>query len=367
MSRIGALAAALILAFTCHAQPGATQPGAMMNTRDANDLYARSLQLMEAATVAIPELGRAGAPMIENARHAATNLKIRPGNLQNTYAFLTNERAFALLADSVPHPYPFPAEADRQLRELRDVIARTEVHFRALIQSRDAQLRSPDRDNLRRYAEANTRLAQPRADKPRVVFMGDSITDIWRLNEYFPDQDYINRGISGQITGEMLGRFKADVLDLNPAAVLILGGTNDLARGISPVAIENNYLMMADLADRHGIKVIFASVTPVSDYHKDQNPSYERSKERPPLLIRALNDWLKSFCQQRNYVYLDYYSAVVDDSGMLKTDLADDGLHPNSSGYRLMAPLAQTAISQALAPTSPQQKPKKHRLMRLGN
>src|SRR5215831_10606321 len=128
MTRFGALAAALVFGFTC-----AAQPGAMMNTRDANDLYARSLQLMEAATVAIPELGRAGAPMIENARHAATNLKIRPGNLQSTYTFLTNERAFALLADSVPHPYPFPAEADRQLRELRDVIARTEVHFRALI------------------------------------------------------------------------------------------------------------------------------------------------------------------------------------------------------------------------------------------
>jgi lysophospholipase L1-like esterase len=284
--------------------------------------------------------------------------------LQNTYSFLTNARAFALLADSVPRPYPFSAEADRQLRELRDAIARTEVHFRALLENRDAQLRSPDRDNLKRYAEANTKLPQPKPDKPRVVFMGDSITDLWRLNEYFPDQDYLNRGISGQITGEMLGRFKADVLDLNPGAVLILGGTNDLGRGISPVAIENNYLMMADLADRHGIKIIFASVLPVSDYHKDQNPSYERSKERPPLLIRALNDWLKNFCDQRSYVYLDYFSALVDGSGMLKADLADDGLHPNSSGYRLMAPLVQAAVNRTF--TSPQQKPKKGRLTRLG-
>ena len=156
---------------------------------------------------------------------------------------------------------------------------RLEAHFRALLDSKDAQLRSPDRDNLVRYSEANRKLPPPAAGKPRVVFFGDSITDLWRLNEYFSDRDFVNRGISGQITGEMLGRFKADVLNLQPAAVLILAGTNDLARNIPLVTIEDNYGMMATLASAHNIKVIFASVLPVSDYHKDQNPAYEMSSD----------------------------------------------------------------------------------------
>src|SRR5207237_853247 len=132
--------------------------------------------------------------------------------------------------------YPFPQEATRQLAELRDNLNRFDVHFRALLDQRESQLRTADRDNLRRYHDANGQLAPPRAGKHRVVFFGDSITDSWRLNEYFPDEDYVNRGISGQITGQMLGRFKADVVDLKPEAVLILAGTNDLARGTSLIA-----------------------------------------------------------------------------------------------------------------------------------
>lgn len=354
------------IALLCLAAASAqTPPNPILNTQQANELYARGLQLMEAASVSMPEMNRAGAPLVENARQAAGDIKQRAANLGFTYTYLVNLRAFMTLADSIPKSFPFPAEASRQLSELRDLLTRVESHFRSLLVQRESQLRSPDRDNLRRYADANQKLGPPQAGRPRVVFFGDSITDAWHLNQYFPEQDYVNRGISGQITGEMLGRFKADVIDLKPQAVLILAGTNDLARGINIIAIENNYAMMADLADQHKIKMIFATVLPVSDYHKDVNPAYEMTAIRPPVLIRALNDYLKSLCEQRGYTYLDYYTATADGSGMLKADLADDGLHPNGAGYRVMAPLAIDAIQRTVAvPVVIQQpKPKKRRLL----
>jgi lysophospholipase L1-like esterase len=340
---------------------------ALMSAPQVNELFTRSLQLMQATSVAIPEMTRAGAPIFENARQAADNLKQRASNLQFTYSFLTNLRAYVVLADSVTKPFPFPAEGTRQLAELRENLNRAESHFQALLAQRDALLRNPDRDNLKRYAEANQRLAPPREGSHRVVFLGDSITDNWRLEQYFPDRDFVNRGIGGQISGEMLGRFKADVIDLKPEVVVILAGTNDLARGVNVLAIENNYSMMADLADRHGIKVVFSSVLPVSDYHKDRNPAWEMTRVRPPVLILALNDWLKSFCEQRGYTYLDYFPALADGSGMLKADLADDGLHPNAAGYRAMSPLVLAAIQTALGPSSPQLKPKRGRLFHKGS
>jgi lysophospholipase L1-like esterase len=229
-----------------------------------------------------------------------------------------------------------------------------------LIELKDRQLRSPDRDNLARYAEMDSR-TPPQADKPRVVLLGDSITDGWRLNEYFPDRDFINRGISGQITGQMLGRMEPDVIKLQPAIMLVLGGTNDVARGVPVSTIEDNLTAIADLAEFHQIKVILASVLPVSDYHKDVNPNFEMTKTRPPASIRALNDWMKGFCARRDFTYLDYYTQMVDVDGYLKADIADDGLHPNSLGYRIMAPLALAAIDKATA-VGPVPKPKKHRL-----
>lgn len=342
----------------------AQTPTALMSTRDVNQLCQRSTQLMEAGGVAVPDLQRAAAPVIENARQACTQLQARGGAGQATYLLLANLRAYLLLADAVPKPFPFPEAAARQFVELRDASTRLDSHFRALLDQKDTQLRSSDRDNLKRYTDANRAVPAPDPAKKRVVFFGDSITDLWRLNEYFPDSDFVNRGIGGQITGEMLGRMKADVLDLHPEAVLILAGTNDLARGVPLTTIENNYLMMADLASAYKIKVIFASVLPVSDYHKDVNPSNERTKERPPVFIKALNDWLQSLCSQRGYVYLDYYAAMVDSTGQLQADLGDDGLHPNSKGYRIMAPLAAEAIQKALGkPPSPAepQKPRRRR------
>ena len=146
----------------------------------------------------------------------------------------------------------------------------------------------------------------------------------------------------------MLQRFMSDVVALRPQAVLILAGTNDLARGTPPAAIENNYLALASLASARGIKLIFASVTPVSDYHKDQSPAYERTSGRPPQQIRELDDWLRSFCGKQNCTYVDYFSGLVDANGQLTADMGDDGLHPNAKGYRMMAPLAAAAIQKAL-------------------
>jgi len=337
------------------------QPRGLLSNKEAPELFGRAVQLMESTSVAIPELARAGAPLVENARQALITLRATPGqNAGLTYTFLTNLRAFLFLSDAVPQPFPLLEEPRKQFAELREGLNRVAAHFRALLEQKEAQLRNPDRDNLARYAEANAKVGPPQPSRPRVVFLGDSITDGWRLNEYFPERDFVNRGISGQITGEMLGRMKADVIDLRPALVLVLAGTNDIARGVPVRAIQNNLSMIADLAEAHKIRPLFASLLPVSDYHKDQNPQYEQSKRRPPAAIREINTWLANFCRQRNYVYVDYFSATADRSGFLKADLSDDGLHPNSAGYRIMAPLAQAAIDKGAGP--PPAQPKKRRL-----
>jgi lysophospholipase L1-like esterase len=339
------------------------QPNPLLPAREALPLMQRVIQLMDSTTVATPELGRAGAPVIENARQALGVLHESPGqnHSEQTYLFLANLRAYMALADTVPKPFPFPEEARKQLAELRDLSARLEAHFRALLDQKEKQLRNPDRDNLRRFAEANSRLGPAQPSKVRAVFLGDSITDLWHLNEYFPERDFLNRGISGQITGEMLGRMKADVLDRKPAVVLILGGTNDLARGVAIETIENNLSMIGDLAQAHQIRPVFASVLPVSDYHKNVNPSYAQTLHRPPGQILEINRWLMNFCRQRNFIYLDYFSKMVDSAGYLRADVSDDGLHPNAAGYRIMAPLALDAIAK-VAPASPAPSPKRRRL-----
>jgi lysophospholipase L1-like esterase len=331
-----------------------SQPNALLAAKDASALFKRSLQLIESTSAAVPGLVRAGAPVLENARQALSNLESGPaGNAGLIYDLLINVRAYLALADTLPKPYPFPEEGKRQFAELRDVVDRMESHFRAALDQKERQLRSPDRDNLHRYADADSKLPKPAPDQKRIVFMGDSITDGWRLNEYFPGRDFVNRGIGGQITGEMLGRMKADVIDLKPAGMLVLAGTNDIARGVSLSAIENNLTMIADLADAYKIKPLFASVLPISDYHKDVNPRYEMSKQRPPATILELNRWIESFCRQRHYPYVDYFSQMVDQAGYLKADLADDGLHPNSAGYRVMGPIAMDAIDKNIVHPAP--------------
>ena len=205
-----------------------------------------------------------------------------------------------------------------------------------------------DFGQLARYREANAALGAPAAGENRVVFFGDSITDIWKLEDYFPAKPYVNRGIGGQTTPQMLVRFRQDVIDLQPKVVVILAGTNDIAGNTGPMRnedIEANFASFAELAKVHGIRVVYSSILPVHNYT-------ERSKDffaqRPQTRILALNNWLKDYCAKNNIVYLDYFSALVDDKGMMKTDLADDGLHPNAAGYKIMAPLAEAAIEKAL-------------------
>jgi lysophospholipase L1-like esterase len=209
------------------------------------------------------------------------------------------------------------------------------------------QRRLQDWPQLNRYKEANAKVPASDKGESRVVFMGDSITDGWKLDEYFTGKPYINRGISGQTTPQMLIRFRPDVIALKPRAVVILAGTNDIAGNTGPMTlemIEDNYASMADLAKANGIKVIFASVLPIHDYGKTKV-----SERRPPEQILKLNEWLKGYCKAKGHIYLDYFGKMVDDKGMLKADLANDGLHPNAEGYKIMAPLAESAIRQALS------------------
>lgn len=324
------------------------QPGAVSGA-EAAKLLERTVQLIESTAVAVPGLPQAGAPALENAKQALTNLKITPGNSAFTYSLITSAKAYLAVADSAPKPAALPETAVQQFTELRSNVDRLEFYFRAMLPMKETQLRSPDRDNLRRYREANARLSPPTPGKPRVLFYGDSITDGWRLNEYFGDRDFVNRGISGQVTGEMLGRMLADVVANKPAAMILLAGTNDIARGTPLTTIEGNLTMIADLCDHYKIKPLFASVLPVSDYHKAVNPRFEMTKVRPPAQISELNRWIKEFCAKRHYTYVDYYAALVDGSGYLGADLADDGLHPNAKGYRLMAPVALKAIDSVVS------------------
>ena len=205
-----------------------------------------------------------------------------------------------------------------------------------------------DFGQLARYRDANAALKPPAPTENRVIFFGDSITDIWHLDEFFPGKGYINRGIGGQTTSQMLVRFRQDVIDLQPKVLLILAGTNDIAGNSGPISnedIEANYASLADLARASNIHVIFASILPVYNYTPR---SQEFFNSRPMDRILALNQWLKHYCDKNNLIYLDYFSAVVDDKGMLKQDLADDGLHPNKAGFALMAPLAEKSIAKAL-------------------
>jgi lysophospholipase L1-like esterase len=206
-----------------------------------------------------------------------------------------------------------------------------------------------DFGELKRYREADAKLKPSAPSENRVVFLGDSITDYWKLEDYFPGKPYINRGVDGQTTPQMLVRFRQDVIDLHPKVLVVLAGTNDVA-GVTGRTrnedIESNYATMAELARLHHIRVVLASLLPANDYTADAKESFAL---RPRERILALNTWLKDYCASNGFVYLDYFSAVVDDKGMLRRDLSDEGLLPNASGYKIMAPLAEKAIARAFA------------------
>lgn len=219
-----------------------------------------------------------------------------------------------------------------------------------------------DWNQLGRYHAADLELMQQPVDPHRVVFMGDSITDIWNLADSFPGKPYVNRGISGQTTPQMLVRMYPDVIDLKPVAVVILAGTNDIAQNTGPetnTMIEENLMAMTELAQKHGIKVILCSITPISDYTAIQpgrgapplpagaTPQHRiQTTGRPPATILAINAWMKTYAASVGASYCDYYSAVVDPSGFFKEGFSNDGLHPNPQGYALMAPVVEAAIEK---------------------
>jgi lysophospholipase L1-like esterase len=202
-----------------------------------------------------------------------------------------------------------------------------------------------DWNQLGRYNEDDRRLERS-PEKGRVVFLGDSITDGWKLAQYFPGKPYVNRGISGQTTPQMLVRMFPDVINLQPAALIILAGTNDIARNTGPETaemIEDNFRAICELAGKHGIEAVLGLLLPVSDY-----TASKQTTRRPPADILKLNDWLRNYATEIHAPVADYYSALVDEHGMLREGYSDDGLHPNDRGYTVMAPIAEAAIEKAL-------------------
>jgi len=258
-------------------------------------------------------------------------------------------RSAALLAIVVAHSLvtaqaQTSSSADSpQLEDLRARLARAKTQLE-------------DWPNLERYREANTTVAAPAKDELRVVFMGDSITDLWAKSPqsggFFLGKPYLGRGIGGQTTPQMLVRFRPDVIALSPRIVVILAGTNDIAGNTGPMTIgetEANLASMAELARVNGIKVVLASILPVSSYgHSADGTAWDATVDRSPEKILALNEWIKKYAADHRLLYLDYFSEMVDGKGMLKRELSEDGLHPNRAGYAIMAPLAEQAIQAAL-------------------
>jgi lysophospholipase L1-like esterase len=237
-------------------------------------------------------------------------------------------RGQAPAAVAAPAPAVAPVDTAKQIAEMR--------------------VKLDDWPQLGRYRADNAALAPTAPAEQRVVFYGDSITDGWGRGEgrgeFFPGKPYVNRGISGQTTPQMLVRFHQDVIDLHPAAVLILAGTNDIAGNTGPMTAEmteDNFRSMVDLAQAKGIRVIIASILPMADF--PWTPGLH-----PAGKVQALNMWLQGYCADHSVTYVDYYSAMADADGGMKPGISFDGVHPNAKGYAIMAPLAQAGIDKAL-------------------
>jgi lysophospholipase L1-like esterase len=251
----------------------------------------------------------------------------------------------ALVALCIPlsalgqNPSPTPQKKDSPL-----VITAPAWQSGAYWAQMDQQL-LVDFANLERYRAADVHLGPPAAGTHRVVFLGDSITEGWKLGKSFPGKPYVNRGISGQTTSQILLRFRQDVIDLHPRAVVILAGTNDLAGNTGPATltqIEGNLESMAQLGRASHIAVVLCSVLPTAHYF------WHPQVPDPAPRIAALNRWLEAYAAKEHDVYVNYYAHMKDATGALKHDLSRDGVHPSAAGYAVMAPLAQAGIDQAL-------------------
>ena len=209
------------------------------------------------------------------------------------------------------------------------------------------KVQAQDWPNLNKYQNENANLKPVAQGDKRIVFIGDSITEFWSvLNpEYFAGKPYVNRGISGQTSPQILIRFRADVIALKPATVVILAGINDIAGNTGPSTLEmiaNNIFSMAELAKANQIKVILCSVLPAYDFSWKPN-------QNPAEKVVALNKMIKKYADANNILYVDYFSAMADERNGLKTAYSEDGVHPNKVGYQIMAPLAEKAITKVLA------------------
>ena len=203
-----------------------------------------------------------------------------------------------------------------------------------------------DWPNLARFREENNKLGLPSKNVKRVVFMGNSITQGWAKfwDVYFAGKPYINRGIGGQTTPQMLIRFRPDVINLKPAVVVMLCGTNDIAGNTGPSTlemIEDNIASMAELASANGIKVVLCSVLPAYDY--PWKPGLAPAEKIP-----VLNDWIKNYAQKMGFTYLNYFTPMADERNGMKAEYSQDGIHPNKAGYDVMTPLVEKAIARAL-------------------
>jgi lysophospholipase L1-like esterase len=258
------------------------------------------------------------------------------GKLAPLGALLVTLAACAPATSSVPVPAPTPAPA-----------AATAPPGPTPQQIAAMERRLSDWGNLARYREANAALGDPAPGENRVVFMGNSITDAWARSfpTMFPGKPYVGRGISGQTTPQMLVRFRQDVVALKPKVVVILAGINDIAGNTGPSTqqmIADNLMSMTEIAKANGIRVVLSSVLPAYDF------PWRRGLQPAPKVV-ALNAWIRQYAQQAGVVYLDYYSKMVDARGGLPPALASDEVHPTEAGYRVMVPLAEAAIQQALS------------------
>jgi len=213
---------------------------------------------------------------------------------------------------------------------------------------REIQLHE-DWGDLKHFSEQNRKLPAASAATPRVVFMGDSITEGWKSHGVpsaaeDATKDWVNRGISGQTTPQMLVRFRPDVIALKPAVVVILAGINDIAGNTGDMTLEqteDNLASMADLAQANGIRVVLCSVMPAFDF------PWKPGRQPAPKVVE-LNTWIKAFAASKGHVYVDYYSAMADERGGLPKTLSGDGVHPNPAGYAIMTPLVEAGIGKAL-------------------
>ncbi len=267
---------------------------------EVQQLPTRVLQLMESTAVASPGLVRASEAIRQSATATVASMQKAPHNAALTYQFINDIKAYVALSDAMPRSEPFPPTADQQYSELRDDLARIQRLFAAALQGRNVEAAAHDADpaNLKRYAAENAQLPPP-GRIPRVVFLGETATESWRLNEYFTGRDFLNRGIAGQTSLQMLGRFTQDVISLHPKAVLIFATAADA----SVTSVQDDLAMMGDLAKAHGIKPLFASILPTGQAETN---------------VQQINRWLQDYCRRENFTYVDFYSAVADSTGKMQ-------------------------------------------------